>query len=66
MNCRTCKHSYDSKLGLGKCKGIFGSTFVIPISETKGKLVSARKGIIAQTSYVMTPEDWYCKNWTHK
>ena len=66
MKCRTCKHWYDSKLGLGKCKGIFGSAIVISISEIKNKLISTRKGIIAQTPYVMTPENWCCKNWTHK
>jgi hypothetical protein len=66
MKCKTCAHWYDSKYGLGKCKGIFGRSVVMNIGENKKTLMSVRSGVIVQATYVMTPSDWYCKNWKKK
>ena len=66
MKCKTCKHWYDHKHGLGKCKGIFGRSVVMKIGENKKTLMSIRSGVIAQVTHIMTPSDWYCKNWERK
>lgn len=68
--CKTCKHWKVEKFGLGKCTGIFGEGFLIPIdNQPKGKpnakLIST-EGIIATCSFVTTTENWNCKNWGMK
>ena len=55
---------------MGKCTGIFGEGFLIPIpNQSKGKanakLIST-EGIIATCSFVTTTENWNCKNWDFK
>ena len=55
---------------MGKCTGIFGEGFLIPIhNQPKGKanakLIST-EGIIATCSFVTTTENWNCKNWRMK
>lgn len=69
--CKTCKHYTPQGFKMGRCSGIRPETLVIPIpNQPKGKpnakLVSVRHGIITDASFIMTTEDWYCKNWTRK
>lgn len=68
--CRTCKYWKREGFGIGKCSGITGSVFVIPIpnqpkGKTNGKLVS-KSGLITNGTYLATPEDFNCKNWSKK
>lgn len=69
--CRTCKHWNYQGFGIGKCSGITGSPFVIPIpnqpkGKPNGKLVNPRPGLITNATYLATPEDFNCKNWKRK
>jgi hypothetical protein len=68
--CKTCKHWNYQGHHMGKCTGIFGEGFLIPIhNQPKGKanakLIST-EGIIATCSFVTTTENWNCKNWRMK
>ena len=68
--CKTCKHWKVEKFGLGKCTGIFGEGFLIPIpNQPKGKpnaKIISTEGIIATCPFVTTTENWNCKNWRMK
>jgi len=68
--CKTCKHWQHETLNLGKCSGIIASSKVIPIpnqpkEKPDGKLI-ATEGIIVHAPYVLTNENWNCKNWRIK
>lgn len=61
---------------MGVCSGLSGETKVVSLPDTidkkgnvqkRGKLLKVRSGVISGlTNYVLTPEDWFCKNWSRK
>jgi hypothetical protein len=66
--CKTCKHWDYQGYKMGKCSGIISSALLISIPDKeklKGKLV-VREGIVVESDYVMTTENWNCKNWRMK
>ena len=66
--CKTCKHWDYQGLNMGKCSGIISSALLISIPDKeklKGKLV-VREGITTNSDFVITTQDWNCKNWRMK
>jgi hypothetical protein len=74
MRCKTCKH-WDSTESI--CSGITSSHKVVQLPsildkkgnpQKRGRLLQIRSGI-SLTGIgvkVVTPEDFYCKNWSRK
>jgi hypothetical protein len=68
--CKTCRHWDHQGNKIGKCSGIVASSMIIPIpNQPKGKpngKVITKEGIITNASFIMTTENWNCKNWSVK
>ena len=65
--CKTCKHWNYQGHKMGKCSGILSSSMIIPIpnqpkGKPNGKMIT-KEGIITNTNFIMTTQDWYCKNY---
>ena len=55
---------------MGKCSGVISSALLIPIpnqpkEKPDAKLI-VREGITTNSDFVITTQDWYCKNWEMK
>jgi hypothetical protein len=75
MKCKTCKHWKSNPFGTGICSGItseFKTVSLPSVIDKKGneqkrsKLLRVRYGIFGIIDTVMTPPDFYCKNWRQK
>jgi hypothetical protein len=76
MKCKSCKFWKYNGFGTGICSGLSGQQKVVPlpdkidkkgIPQKRGKLLRVRSGVISGLeNRVLTPEDWYCKNWRNK
>jgi len=68
--CKTCKHWNYQGHKMGKCSGILSSALLITIpNQPKGKpnaKMIIKEGITTDSSFVVTTQDWYCKNWSMK
>ena len=68
--CKTCKHWHYQGFKMGKCSGILSSALLIPIpnqpKEKPDAKMIVREGITTNSDYVITTQDWYCKNWSVK
>ena len=55
---------------MGKCSGILSSALLITIPNQSKEKPDAkmimREGITTNSDYVITTQDWYCKNWSVK
>jgi hypothetical protein len=68
--CKTCKYWDYQGNKIGKCSGIVSSSIVIhipnqPKEKPDGKLIT-KEGIITDANFIMTTQDWNCKNWELK
>lgn len=52
---------------MGKCSGILSKALIIPIpnqpKEKPDAKMIASEGIIINDNFVITPQNWNCKNW---
>ena len=68
--CKTCKHWDYQGFRMGKCSGILASALLISIpNQPKGKpdgKMIMREGITTNSDFVITTENWNCKNWSMK
>jgi hypothetical protein len=68
--CKTCKHWDYQGWKMGKCSGILASALLISIpNQPKGKpdgKMIMREGITTNSDFVITTENWNCKNWSMK
>jgi hypothetical protein len=74
MKCRTCKHWKSNLFETGTCSGLSAEFKVIPLPsvldkkgnwQKRGKLLRVRSGV-SGIAEVITPQDFYCKNWNQK
>lgn len=66
--CKTCKHWEYTGFEMGKCSGIFSSALLIPIpteEKPRAKMI-VREGIVSMDTFVITTQNWNCKNWRMK
>ena len=68
--CKTCKHWEYQGSKMGRCSGILSSARLISIAnQPKGKpnaKMIIKDGIITKSDFVITTENWNCKNWSFK
>jgi len=68
--CKTCKHWDYQGFKMGKCSGIFSSALLNSIPNQPKEKPDAKmivnEGIISNDNYVITTQDWNCKNWRMK
>lgn len=68
--CKTCKFWNYQGHKMGKCSGIFSNALLVPIpnqpKEKPDAKMIVREGIITNSDYVTTTQNWYCKNWSLK
>ena len=68
--CKTCKHWDYQGHKMGKCSGILSSAMLISIpDQPKGKpnaKMIVREGITTNSTFVITTQNWNCKNWSIK
>ena len=75
MKCKSCKFWKYNGFQMGTCSGLSSEHKVVPLPNTvdkkgnaqkRGKLLQVRSGVTGLTNPVITPEDFYCKNWSRK
>ena len=68
--CKTCTHWNYQGFKMGKCSGIMSSAILIPIpnqpKEKPDAKIIIKEGITTDSDFVITTQDWNCKNWTKK
>ena len=76
MKCKSCKFWTYNGFQMGTCSGLSSQHKVIPQPpvidkkgnlQKRGKIVQVRSGVISGLdNYVLTPENFYCRNWRKK